>query len=119
MPVIGKGSQMDRSDERTRYDVAVNRKSLTRQELGSDNTRFRVELTGPVDACWRQAYRLVQLDSTDLFRFRLDLEKSEITLVGRSHLAIADLTPLLDRLEAFVTMVNQKASATPPLRRPA
>lgn len=115
MPVIGKGSRMDRSDERRRYDVAIDRKSLTRQELGSDNTRLQVELTGPVDARWRQAYRLVQLDSTDLFRFRLELEKSAITFVGHSR--AADL--LLDRLEAFIATVNQKASSTRELRRPA
>jgi hypothetical protein len=89
------------------YDVKVDRESLIRQDLGSKSTRCRVPLAGLVDDRWRQAYRLLQMDSTDLFRYRLELGTDTIAFQCQED-STAEL--MLDRLEAFIGSVNVKAS---------
>ena len=89
------------------YDVKVERESLIRQDMGSKSTRCRVQLVGLVDDRWRQAYRLLQMDSTDLFRYRLELGTDTIAFQTQAD-STADL--MLDRLEAFIGSVNVRAS---------
>lgn len=89
------------------YDVKVERESLIRQDMGAKSTRCRVPLIGLLDDRWRQAYRLLQMDSTDLFRYRLELGTD--TIAFQCH---EDSTAefMLDRLEAFIGTVNVRAS---------
>ena len=89
------------------YDVKVERDNLIRQDMGSKSVRCRVQLVGLVDDRWRQAYRLLQMDSTDLFRYRLELGTDTIAFQCQED-STAEL--MLDRLEAFIGSVNVRAS---------
>ncbi|MGH9400285.1 MAG: hypothetical protein ACRD00_07935 [Thermoanaerobaculia bacterium] len=99
------------------YDVGLDRERIQRKVLGPDRTRFIVALRGGVDDRWRREYRAVQLDSTDLFRYRLDLEADMVCFEGRG--GEGELIFLLDCLVDLVAQVNWRASCRAPLRRPA
>ncbi len=116
MQVVGKprpsgapaASGVGESRVRQLYDVRIERESLIRQDLGAASTRCRVRLSGLVDDRWRQAYRLLQMDSTDLFRYRLELGTNTIAFQCQDE-STAEL--MLDRLEAFIGTVNVRASS--------
>jgi hypothetical protein len=80
---------------------------MERQGLGAE-VRIRIPLAGGVDENWRRAYRLVQLDSTGYFRYRLDLESPVVSFTARR--ADGTLAFLLAQLDAFLDLVNGKAS---------
>jgi hypothetical protein len=91
------------------YDVRIDRENVVQQVLGHDRKRFVVALLGGVDDHWRQAYRAAQLDSTDLFRYRLDLETNTVGFVGQGR--VGDVMFRLDRLSNLVALVNRRASS--------
>ncbi len=115
MQVVGKPSPsgvpaaggVGESKVRQLYDVKITRESLIRQDLGSTSSRCRVRLVGLVDDRWRQAYRLLQMDSTDLFRYRLELATNTIAFQCQDD---STAERMLDRLEAFIGSVNVRAS---------
>lgn len=87
--------------------VQADRSRIERQQLGGE-TRVRVPLSGPVNENWRRAYRLLQLDSTGYFRFRLELESAVVTFTSRH--ADGTLLFLMEQLDGFLDLVNAKAS---------
>ena len=89
------------------YHVRADAAGMDKQSLGSE-TRIRVPLSGLVDENWRRAYRLVQLDSTGYFRYRLELESPTITFTARR--SAGSLGSFLNQLEAFLQRVNAQAS---------
>ena len=89
------------------YRVRVDTGRIERQGLGAE-TRVRVPLTGRVDENWRRAYRLIQLDSTGYFRYRLDLETPVVTFSTRA--SDGTVAFHLAQLEAFLDLVNGRAS---------
>ncbi len=98
-----------------RYEVHVDRSSLrkgdvSRSPLGEERCRFAVELAGQVDEHWRRCFRLVQMDDTGFFRFRLDIAKSVITFTSPEGEGSPDSGFDLMRLDTLVGMVNRRAS---------
>jgi hypothetical protein len=89
------------------YRVRADASRIERQGLGAE-TRVRVPLNGPVDVSWRCVYRLVQLDSTGYFRYRLDLESPVVSFSVRG--TDGTLAASLGQLDAFLELVNSKAS---------
>jgi hypothetical protein len=89
------------------YRVQADPTRIDRQGLGAE-TRVRVPLAGPVDVNWRCAYRLVQLDSTGYFRYRLDLESPVVSFSVRG--GEGAMSASLTQLQAFLDLVNAKAS---------
>jgi hypothetical protein len=87
--------------------VRADRPNAERQGLAGE-TRARVPLLGAVDERWRRAYRLVQLDSTGYFRYRLELGSPIVTFTGRH--ADADFGFFMNQLDAFLDLVNTRAS---------
>ena len=91
------------------YRVRADASRIERQGLGAE-TRVRVPLDGPVDVNWRCAYRLVQLDSTGYFRYRLDLESPVVGFSVRG--TEGTLAASLGQLDAFLELVNGKANGS-------
>jgi hypothetical protein len=89
------------------YRVRADAAGLDRQALGSE-TRIRVPLSGAIDENWRRAYRLVQLDSTGFFRYRLELEAPIVTFTARP--SDGTFSFLMNQLDAFLERVNALAS---------
>ncbi len=102
-PPPRQGEERPRPVYRVRTDAA----GMDQQSLGSE-TRVRVPLSGAIDENWRRAYRLVQLDSTGYFRYRLELESPTVTFTARR--SDGSLGFLLNQLEAFLQRVNAQAS---------
>lgn len=73
---------------------------------------MRLPLLGRVDESWRRAYRLVQLDSTGFFRYRLELESPTLTFTARHP--DGSLGLLMDQLDVFLERVNAEASNLSP-----
>jgi hypothetical protein len=89
------------------YRVHADRSHVERQGSAGE-TRLRVPLLGAVDEPWRRAYRLIQLDSTGYFRYRLELGSPVVTFTGRH--ADSDLGFFMNQLDAFLELVNARAS---------
>ncbi len=89
------------------YRVRADAAGMDRQALGTE-TRIRLRLSGLVDENWRRAYRLVQLDSTGYFRYRLELESPTVTFTSRP--SDGSLSFLMNQLDAFLERVNAQAS---------
>jgi hypothetical protein len=75
-----------------------------------EGTIYSVQLSGAVDERWTRAFHMVQLDSTGLFRYRLDAEKKSISFQVRSKDGAARVILLLERLDQLVEDVNRSAS---------
>lgn len=97
------------------HDVKVDRGTLRKSELppsplGEPRVRCSVQLSGTIDEHWRRCFRLVQMDDTGFFRFRLDIAKNLVTFSSPDGDDSSD--PALDmvRLETLVSMVNRRAS---------
>jgi len=111
MKLVDRSVAPERPGSSDSYSVFIDRDTIERQVLGPDRTRFLVSLGGGVDDRWRSEYRTAQLDSTDLFCYRLDLERDVVRFEARGR--ANDLMFRLDRLADLVAVVNRRASTRP------
>jgi len=99
-----------------RPSVSLDSKSVRRQEAGADSAGERrvlysIALAGPVDNRWRRAFRLVQIEDTGLFRYRLELETDAISFTCSERNAGAKFAAGLRQLDALIARVNRKAAS--------
>jgi hypothetical protein len=98
------------------YTVQVNgaslrKKDVSRSPTGEERAHYAVELSGHVDDHWRHSFRLVQMDDTGFFRFRLDIAKSLVTFSSSDAEGAPGSSSDLMQLESLVAKVNRRASA--------
>jgi hypothetical protein len=79
------------------YRIAVDVRGARRREVGLDPTgeprvSYTLPLSGSLDDRWRRAFRLVQLEDTGYFRFRLELASPAITFTCRESRSAAELS---------------------------
>jgi len=99
----------------SRPSVSLDSMSVRRQEAGLDSAGERrvlysIALAGPVDDRWRRAFRLVQIEDTGLFRYRLEMESDTISFTCSERSAGARFAVDLRQLDLLVARVNQKAA---------
>lgn len=113
-PTPGELGDATAGPARPRYDVALDRSSVKRHEAGhtpdgEPRTPYSVELTGTIDDRWRQCLRLVQLDDTGFFRFRLGMGSRAISFVCRTP-GKAELASSLREIDRMLFLANRNAS---------
>jgi hypothetical protein len=91
------------------YTVAVEKGSLQAEKF-SENIKYSVSLSGPVEERWCRAFHVAQLDSTDFFLYRLESTYRIVTFQVPSDVSPARVTRLIERLERLVEDVNRSAS---------
>ena len=108
-------ASQERGGEAPIYRVALDLRGVGRREAGLDPSGeqricYSVPLTGPVDDRWRRAFRLIQLEETGFFRYRLEMASSAITFVCRSSRSAGELEAGLRQLNVLIERVNGAAS---------
>jgi len=97
--------------------------SLRGQDSGRD-TRYTIEVRGPADEHWADAYRSVQAESTTHRRFQLDRGTRTIAFNCPTVEGPAFVFEMLERLEELLELADRRAAvarsqapaAPPPLR---
>jgi len=98
------------------YRVTLDVRGVGRREVGIEPSSgepricYTVPLAGPVDDRWRQAFRILQLDDTGFFRFRLEMASAAITFVCRSSRSAGELEAGIRQLSILVDQVNKAAT---------
>jgi len=95
-----------------RYDVAVDRCSLTETELLGQGKGHSVALTGAIDENWLGCYRKLRADSPSFFRFCL--EDGRVLFACRAGDVMTDVESILKILDMLLSRVNELASALRP-----
>ncbi len=90
------------------YTVKVDRSTLSDAPLLGTGNGFSVELAGPVDNIWLEAYRVLRMDSPTFFRFCL--EGRRILFACRAGDALSDVEMVLKTLDSLLQRVNALAS---------
>ncbi len=92
------------------YAVAVDHGSLNGEVQGASRTRYSVALIGSVDERWERSYRMIQMEETGFFRFRLEPASKTVSFTVRAGDGPEQVISILERLDTFVEMVNRSAS---------
>jgi hypothetical protein len=90
----------------------LRRSELPPSPMGERKVRCSVQLSGTIDEHWRRCFRLVQMDDTGFFRFRLDIAKNVVTFSSPDGEDSPDPAFDMMRLETLVSMVNRRASGS-------
>jgi hypothetical protein len=100
-----------------RYSVAVDKASLHGQTVEVEGTGYAIEgsiysvgLAGIVDERWARAFKIVQMDATGFFRYRLDPGVKRVFFQVRSQDGASRVILMLERLDQLVDEVNRNAS---------
>ena len=96
--------------------VSLDTKSVRRCEAGCDSAGERrilysIPLMGPVDDRWRRSFRLTQIEDTEFFRYRLEMERDTISFTCSERNARAHFAAGLRQLDLLVARVNQKVAS--------
>jgi hypothetical protein len=86
--------------------ISIDHSTLRGQTEG-DHTRYTVALMGHLDPQWIGAYRAAQAESTGYRRFRLDPARATVSFSVRIVDGPAQVFEVLERLEAFLEIVNR------------
>jgi hypothetical protein len=97
------------------YRIAIDVRGARRREVGLDpvgepRVSYTFPLSGALDDRWRRAFRLVQLEETGYFRFRLELASPAISFTCRESRSAAELSEGIRQLTVLVDRVNLMAS---------
>ena len=97
------------------YKIAIDVRAARRREVGLDpagepRVSYTLPLAGPLDDRWRRAFRLVQLEDTGYFRFRLELASPAISFTCRESRSAAELSEGIRQLTVLVERVNVAAA---------
>lgn len=97
------------------YRIAIDVRAARRREVGLDpagepRVSYTVPLSGSLDDRWRRAFRLVQLEDTGYFRFRLELASAAISFTCRESRSAAELSEGIRQLTVLVERVNVTAA---------
>ena len=109
-PVPAAENGKDRS-----YRIAIDVRGARRREVGRDpagepRVSYTLPLSGALDDRWRRAFRLVQLEDTGYFRFRLELASPEISFTCGGSRSAAELSEGIRQLAVLVERVNVAAA---------
>jgi hypothetical protein len=91
-----------------KYEVAVDRCSITETEVMGLGKGYSVALTGAIDANWLGCYRKLRVDSPSFFRFCL--EDGRVLFASRAGDAMTDVESILRILEMLLNRANELAS---------
>jgi hypothetical protein len=89
--------------------VGVDHSTLKREASGSD-VNYSVTLTGRIDSVWAEAYRILQADSSEFRRLRLDPATRTVSFVCRAAEGHMQVFDVLERLDALIKRVNRQTS---------
>jgi hypothetical protein len=97
------------------YRVGLDVRHVRRRELGLDpageqRVSYTLPLAGHVDDRWRRAFRLVQLEETGYFRFRLEMASPSITFSCPEGRAAFEMSEAVRQLTVLLERVNRAAS---------
>ena len=97
------------------YRIAIDVRAARRREVGLDpagepRVSYTLPLSGALDDRWRRAFRLVQLEDTGYFRFRLELASPEISFTCGGSRSAAELSEGIRQLTVLVERVNVAAA---------
>ncbi|MFN2385361.1 MAG: hypothetical protein ABR576_03600 [Thermoanaerobaculia bacterium] len=97
------------------YKIAIDLRGARRREVGLDpagepRVSYTLPLSGAVDDRWRRAFRLVQIEETGYFRFRLELASPAISFTCRESRSAAELSEGIRQLTVLVDRVNAMAA---------
>jgi hypothetical protein len=111
----GPGSPAPGNGRDRPYRIAIDVRGARRREVGLDpvgepRVSYTLPLSDALDDRWRRAFRLVQLEDTGYFRFRLELASPEISFTCRESRSAAELSEGIRQLTVLVDRVNAMAS---------
>lgn len=94
------------------YGIAIDVRGARRREVGLDpagepRVSYTIPLSGALDDRWRRSFRLVQLEETGYFRFRLELASPAISFTCRESRSAAELSEGIRQLTVLVDRVNR------------
>jgi hypothetical protein len=97
-------------EEEQVISIALDHSTLKGDPSAGD-TRYTIALTGPIDDRWVTTYLATQAESTGYRRFRLDRETGTVSFTCRTVDGPAHVIDVLERLEAFLALVNRQVMA--------
>jgi len=97
------------------YAVSFDPRNLKRHEAGvgpdgEPRVRYTIALAGQVDDRWRRSFRLVQVEETGYFRYRLEMASWTIAFTCAESQAEAELATSLKQIGILLGLVNRAAS---------
>ncbi len=99
--------------ESSGYEVVVEVSALAWESATPLFARYRVPLSGDLDAPWLSCFDRASLDSAEFSRFRLDPDTRTVSFTSKMSDGPAEVAAVLRRLRLLIDFVNTRARHAP------